>query len=414
MERVRLHCALLCIALAACCVAQAPKSITYLRLGQQLVEQRSQLPALSEDWSDALRKLYAKAGIPAYQIVEQTVPGSSQKLLICTIAGRGDSVIVVSASLARPKDEDAAAVAWASLAMLPLLAESLNGVSTESTVLFIAFPGDNHHHTGATEYVRHLNEEQRKKIKAAVEISGIGRGRTTFDVNHRDRSLSDWLATAALALGLPNMWPAYEGDALEFADAKAFHSAGVPAITVSSQPQRLPHSFSAGYTPLNQLISSEYYDTYKLLCVFLVDLDRVARGASPKSTITPLTTEQKTAAPVFTMDEVNRIIVAQIDDERSRHGSRILRWQGIAELQDMTCEMAHSNELATGPFENFLRMKQLSGTVVVFTGAYPSLTPEQLQGLKVGRFQKLSVATCVVPSPEEKGPIYWIAALAYE
>lgn len=59
-------------------------------------------------------------------------------------------------------------------------------------------------------------------------------------------------------------------------------------------------------------------------------------------------------------------------------------------------------------------MKQLSGTVVVFTGAYPSLTPEQLQGLKVGRFQKLSVATCVVPSPEAKGPTYWIAALAYE
>jgi hypothetical protein len=114
------------MALAISCCAQSPKSITYLRLGQQLVEQRSQLPAPSEEWSDALRKLYAKAGIPTYQIVEQTVPGSSQKLLICTIAGRGDSVIVVSASLARPKDEDAATVAWASRAMLPLLAESLN------------------------------------------------------------------------------------------------------------------------------------------------------------------------------------------------------------------------------------------------------------------------------------------------
>ncbi len=407
------HRALLSLALAISCVAQSPKSITYLRLGQQLVEQRSQLPAPSEDWSDALRKLYAKAGIPAYQIVEQTVPGSSQKLVICTIAGRGDRVIVVSGSLARPKDEDAAAVAWASLAMLPLLAESLNAVSTDSTILFIAFPGDNHHHTAA-EYVRHLNDEQRKKIKAAVEISSIGRGRTTYDVSHRDRSLADWLATAALALGLPSLWPTYEGDAVDFTEAKAFHSAGVPAITASSPPQRVPRSFSAGYTPLNKLVASEYYNTYRLLCVFLLDLDRVDRGASPKSTITPLTTEQKTAAPVFTMDEVNRIIVAQIDDERSRHGSRILRWQGIAELQDMTCEMAHSNELATGPFENFLRMKQLSGTVVVFTGTYPSLAPEQLQGLKVGRFQRLSVATCVVPSPEAKAPTYWIAALAYE
>jgi len=410
-----LHRALLSMALAICCSAQSPKSITYLRLGQQLVEQRSQLPAPSEEWSDALRTLYAKAGVPSYQIVEQTVPGSSQKLVICTIAGRGDSVIVVSAGLARPKDEDAAAVAWASLAMLPLLAESLNAVSTDSTILFIAFPADNRHHTGATEYVRHLDQEQRKKIKAAVEISTIGRGRTTFEVKRAERFLADWLATAALALRLPKLWPSYEGDTVDFVDARAFRSADVPAITVSSQPTRVALSFSAVYTPDNKLVMTEYYNTYQLLCVFLLDLDRVARGASPKSTITPAPApQQKAAGSVFTVDEVNSIIAAQVNDERSRHGSRILLWQGVAELQGMTCEMAHSNQLATGPFEGLLRMKQLSGTVVVFTGDYPSLTPEQLQGLKVGRFQKLSIATCVVPSPEAKVPTYWIAALAYE
>src|SRR5271166_5841603 len=232
-----LHRALLSMALAICCSAQSPKSITYLRLGQQLVEQRSQLPAPSEEWSDALRTLYAKAGVPSYQIVEQTVPGSSQKLVICTIAGRGDSVIVVSAGLARPKDEDAAAVAWASLAMLPLLAESLNAVSTDSTILFIAFPADNRHHTGATEYVRHLDQEQRKKIKTAVEISTIGRGPTTFEVKRAARYLADWLATAALALRLPKLLPSYEGDTVDFVDARAFRSADVPAITVSSQPK---------------------------------------------------------------------------------------------------------------------------------------------------------------------------------
>src|SRR5271165_2281255 len=354
---MRLYRAVLCMALVSCCTAQSPKSITYLRIGPQIVEQRLQPPASSEDWSTALRQQYVKAGIPSYQVVEQTVPGSSQKMVMCTIAGRGDSVIVVSASLARPKDEDAATVAWASLTMLPLLAESLNAVSTDSTMQFIAFPGDNHHHTGAAEYVRHLNEEQRKKIKAAVEIAGIGRGRTTFDVRHGDRSLSDWLATAALALGLPNLWHSYEGDAIDFADAKAFRLAGVPAITVSSQPQHVPHSFSAAYTPVNQLFLSEYYNTYQLLCVFLLDLDRVARGASPKSTIIPTPTTQQKAGSAFTVAEANSIIGAQINDERSRHGSRILQWQGIAELQSMTCEMAHNNQLEAGPFEGLLKQK---------------------------------------------------------
>jgi hypothetical protein len=52
--------------------------------------------------------------------------------------------------------------------------------------------------------------------------------------------------------------------------------------------------------------------------------------------------------------------------------------------------------------------------VAVVRGSYPNLTQEQLQNLKVGRFHKLSVATCIVPSAEQKGHTYWIAVLAYE
>ena len=334
---------------------------------------------------------------------------------MCTIAGRGDSVILVSATQAPAKDDDAAAVAWASLAMLPLLAESLNAVSTDSSIMFIAFTGDARHHSGSSRYAHQLSEAQRKKAKAAIEIAGIGRGRTTYDIKRNDRSLADWLATAALALRLPNLWPSYEGDAVDFTDAKAFRSADVPAITVSSNPQHVPHSFSAGYTPVNRLILSEYYNTYQLLCVFLLDLDRVARGASPKSTITPSpATQPKATGHVFTVDEANRIIWGQINDQRSEHGSRVLSWFGIAELQGLTCDMARKGRLDTGPFESLLKQKTLSGTVVVFSGDYPSLTPEQLQGLKIGRFQKLSIATCIIPSAEEKPPTYWISALAYQ
>ena len=261
-----------------------------------------------------------------------------------------------------------------------------------------------------------LSEVQRKKVKAAIEIAGVGRGSTTFDIKHGERYLQEWLATSALALGLPPpLTPAYEGDATGFTDAKAFRSADVPAITVSSQPQRVLHSFSAGYWPVNKLITSEYYSTYQMLCVFLLNLDRATRGATPKSTIgASLATQTKAASRVFTVDEANRMIWGQINDQRSEHGSRILSWFGIAELQGLTCDMARKVRLDTGPFESLLKQKQLSGSVVVFSGDYPSLTPEQLQGLKIGRFQKLSIATCIIPSPEVKPPTYWIAALAYE
>jgi hypothetical protein len=257
---------------AVVCAGQSPKSVTYLRLSSEIVEKRLQQPAASENWPDALRKQYLRAGIPADQVVEQSVAGSSQKVLMCTLKGRGDSVLVVSASLTRPQDNEAANIAWASLAMLPLLAESLNGVSTESNILFIAFPNENRHHTGASSYVQQLSEAKRKEIRAAIEISGIGRGRTTREAKHDDRSLADWLATAAFALQLPAPWPAGDLDKLDFIDAKAFRSAGIPAISVSSQPQRIPQSFSYSYKAVNELNLYEYYNTYQALCVFLIDL----------------------------------------------------------------------------------------------------------------------------------------------
>lgn len=407
--------ALLLIALVSGCAAQNPKSVTYLRLSKQLVEQRLQAPAPAEDWSATLRKQYIKAGIPSSQIVEQFVPGASQRMVMCTIGGRGDSILVVSASLEPPKNDDAAAIAWDSLAMLPLLAESLNGVSTESTIVFVAFPGDQHHRGGSSWYVKNLGDAQRMKIKAAVEIVDIGRGPTTFDTKHGDRYLADWLATGALALRLPEPLPSSESDSLDFADAKAFRSAGVPAITVSSQPQRERPSFSDAYLPVNQLRLDSYYGTYELLCVFLLDLDRVARGATPKSSIRAANTSQvATKGPVFTEEQVDRMIAGQINDARTNHSVATLRPALIPELHGLVCDMAQKSRLDSGPFESHLKQKRLSGEVAVFSGSYPSLLPEQLQALKVGRFHKLSVASYIVRSAEQQRLTYWIAVLAYE
>jgi hypothetical protein len=76
--------------------------------------------------------------------------------------------------------------------------------------------------------------------------------------------------------------------------------------------------------------------------------------------------------------------------------------------------MASKSKLDAGRLEDLSRLNKLSGIVAVFSGDYPSLTPEQLQAFKIGRFQWLTVATCVVRGPDGKPPTYWIAAIAYE
>jgi hypothetical protein len=409
--------AFLPIALASACVAQTPKSVTFLRLSPQIVEQRLQPPAPSADWSDALRKQYAKAAIQPGQIVEQAVPSSSQKMLICTLKGRGHSVIVVSASLDRPENNEAKRnVAWASLAMLPLLAESLNSVSTESSIVFIAFPPDKHHNPASLWYAGKLSEAERKNVKAAIEISGVGRGQTSYEVKPGDRSLADWLAVAATSLRQPVPVKSQYFDSLNFADARAFRSSSIPAITISSDPQHAPAAWNRPNLSINFLDSTAYYSAYQTLCVFLIDVDRAARGESPRTSVAVVSAEAAQVAkrPSFTEEQASVMIARQIAEARDQYHTSTL-WPGIVpDLHDKVCAMARGNQLDAAPFEALLKSKKLSGNVAVFSGDYPSLTPEQMQGLKMGRFHKLAVSTCAVPSEEGKSTTYWIAALAYE
>lgn len=408
--------ALLFVSLAALGAAQTPKSVTFLRISQPIVSQRLTPPAASENWAEALKAQYKKASVQPEQLSEQAVPGSSQKMLICTLKGRGDSLIIVSANLDKDLPSDRQSLAWASLAMLPLLAESLNSVSTDSSILFIAFPPDKHHTSVASWYVRSLSEADRRRVKAAVEISGVGRGPTSFDVKPEARALSEWLAVASQSLHLPPPVKSQYFDSTGFADAKSFHAANIPAITVSSDPQHAAMAWNRPGLAINLVDSNAYYATYQALCVFLVDLDRAARGESPRnsnSLVTASASSQPEAKPPqFTEDQASVMIMRQIGEARDQYHTNTL-WPGaIPELHDLVCQMARDNELNTAPFEALLQKKKLAGNVAVFSGDYPSLTPQQLQGMKLTRYRKLAVSTCLVAA-SGSNPTYWIAALAY-
>ena len=406
-------CELLFLLLALASAAQTPKSVTFLRLSPQIVEQRLQAPAPSEDWGAVLRKQYQKAGIQCGQIAEQPVPDTSQPMLICTLKGRGDSVMVVTANLEVPQTGAKRNVAWASLAMLPLLAESLNSVSTDSSIVLIAFPPDKHHISTSSRYAEKLGKSERERIKAVVEISGVGRGATSYDIK-QERHLADWLTVAAASLrqGAPAKSEYF--DTNEFADAKAFRAVDVPAITVSSTPQHYASAWDHPGLAVEALDTNAYYTTYQELCVFLVDIDRATRGESPRTSALVASADTSLPKrPQFTDDQAATMIARQVGDARDQYHASTLRPAVIPELHDLVCQMAHNNQLDDGPFRSLLKQKQLSGIVAVYSGDYPSLTPELLQGLKVARFHNLSVSACVVPSDGEHPSMYWIVALAY-
>ncbi|HVO61714.1 MAG TPA: hypothetical protein VMT53_12320 [Terriglobales bacterium] len=407
--------ALLLLGLSVSTAAQNPKSVTFLRLGQQIVEQRLQTPAPSEGWSAVLRKQYQKSGIQPNQLSQLSVAGASEPMLICTLKGRGDSAIVVSASLEVPPTEGKRSVAWASLAMLPLLAESMNSASTDSSIVLIAFPPDKHRVSSSRRYVESLSTSQRDKIKAVVEISGVGRGASSYDVKPQDRYLADWLVVAAASLrqGAPAKSEYFDTE--KFADARAFRSANVSAITVSSTPQRLASAWNWPGVAVEAIDTSAYYTTYQELCVFLIDIDRATRGESPRTSVAVASSSDRLVpkAPQFTDEQASTMIVRQIGEARDQYHAGTLRLAIVPELHDLVCQMSRNNQLDAALFEELLKKKNLNGTVVVASSDYPNLAPEQLQGLKVARYHSLSVSSCVVPSDGEHPSIYWIAAVAY-
>ena len=87
VKRWHVEFALLLLAPFAVSNAQNPKSVTFLRLSSQIIEQRLQTPAPSDDWSVVLRQQYQKAGIQPDQLAQESLPDASQPMLVCTLKG---------------------------------------------------------------------------------------------------------------------------------------------------------------------------------------------------------------------------------------------------------------------------------------------------------------------------------------
>jgi hypothetical protein len=159
-------------------------------------------------------------------------------------------------------------------------------------------------------------------------------------------------------------------DSTEFADAKTFRAAGIPAITISSQPQHYAADWNHSVQEVNSVEPRAYYDTYQTLCVLLIDFDRASRRESRVPSL---------LIPTPRLRETSRSPNLR---ERDQYGGRTLEPEVVVELHAMVCEMGHNSRLGITPFENLLRKKKL--------------------------------VCCLLPGTIPKSAIYWIAALLYE
>jgi VWFA-related protein len=261
-------------------------NIVYVRVHRDLLEQHLKLaPGSEADRVKLLRELFSKAGCP--QVSEQEVPKQDFPNLICILPGDEEGTIVVGTSSDYTTDQ------WSTLTMLPLLAESINGVPHRFTLALVAFTGTEHGFRGSSWYATQLTDTQRKNIRAMVDLDNLGKTSPVFALAQQDRTLAMWLEVAAHSLqfptpaqidasmsGLPlqnGMLKVKNEDLWE--DAGPFEHQHIPAISVqSARPDMMASLKQAGAisqnTNGNALDIDAFEQTYRLLCVYVLYLDR--------------------------------------------------------------------------------------------------------------------------------------------
>src|SRR5262252_2872429 len=109
-------------------------NLTYMRIDRAVIEKRIQsVPPTDQDRLTTLRTQFRAAGCTSDMLQEQQIPDVDLPNLICTIPGADPGAIVIGARLDSKAHGDEALVDWASVAVLPLLAESLNSAAHRET-----------------------------------------------------------------------------------------------------------------------------------------------------------------------------------------------------------------------------------------------------------------------------------------
>ena len=282
---------LVVFALSSACLAD---NVTFLRLDKSVVQQRlQQLPQSPDQRVRSLQTMFEKAGCAKANVEVQTVPGQSLPNVLCTLPGTESGTILIAARLDYDGRGEEGSVGWGGVVMLPLLAESLTSTNHRHTLVFAAFAGNNM--SGASWYWKNLSDAQRLEVRGMVDLDHLGRTAAGYSAETNGAVMARLLPAASRALQL-NPEPQSIPDVPE-SDALLFQRAHVPAITiyspgyVSKSPdasaqsveanpmvpedvRKVAASSSHSFALKTDLDPEIYNQTYNLLCVYVLFLDR--------------------------------------------------------------------------------------------------------------------------------------------
>jgi Peptidase family M28 len=242
------------------------------------------IPATDAERLQHLRDNFAAVDCGGGRMREQPVTdrhGQKGVNLICTWPGHGSGVIVVVAHYEHQGQGQGALADWSGAILLPFLYQAIQGQPRENSYVFL----ESWKREGADAWVKTLSHDDRKRIRAVIDLDALGLSFTRFfttfspfeNVPVGSTHLQTQLLWSALSDGLtqapeqvsPHHWLAVDA-------TDPFRALTLPTIVIHSVPEesgRIPGSASDVASAVN---GNAYFTTYHLMCAFLASLDHVA------------------------------------------------------------------------------------------------------------------------------------------
>ena len=320
--------------------ASLADNVTFLRIDKSIVEQRLQpQPQSPEQRVATLRTMFEKAGCAKANTQVQAIPDQSLPNVICTLPGTEYGTVLITARLDYDGRGDEGAVGWGGVAMLPLLAESLNSAPHRHTLVFAALSGSNN--AGAAWFWKNLSDAERREYRGMVDLDHLGRTAAAFSPASNGETLARILPAAARALQYkPEPQPMAD---VPDSNAAFFEHTHVPAITIyspgydasASEPAPTPKvqtvrpgnghdstpTVSRSFPLKTALDPAVYNQTYNLLCVYVLFLDRglgASKHPAPEVQVAkaqpppPVASAPDTATPPPSAPATNEVAAARV------------------------------------------------------------------------------------------------------
>jgi Iap family predicted aminopeptidase len=220
-----------------------------------------------------LHQLFEEAGCKGDLLTEQAVKHVKAPNVICTLPGEMESEIVVGGHFDFVNAGKGVVDNWSGCSLLPSLFSSVRGTPRRHRFVFVGFTDEERGMVGSQFYVHQIGKEGIKGISAMLNLDSLGTSTTKLELDRGDKKLASALAVIAMKFNLP--LSVVNVHRVGRSDSDSFQDRHVPTINIHSVTN---DTFSILHTPrdqIDQIHLDEYYDTYRLVNIYLSYLDLV-------------------------------------------------------------------------------------------------------------------------------------------